>query len=664
MKPITFVGPSDDGAYGILGDCLVNGRGLSVNYISFFFIPIFAGDYAQARVIIGRRSWDLRLRRVFMRGGGRRRGWRSCCGDDVWVDWVAVGDGAVGVCAEQAGVCGDHRGAVDELTEVHPYIYEQSLRTLSDVSTAMLIAGFAGSILLAQRWRWMFVLAGVFAGLGYYSKGSEILLLGLFPVMAVLACGWRSLKSGWFYGGFLTAVLVMAPFWYSNYRLFGNPLHSTQNYVSGYFSLGDWESETYRPYWGIHPPKTSDRWTKYKSVYWRSSSEQMETLGLTALTGVLNGPNVWGDFGGWGYWARDFLDGEWARVNGPFWLAHMFGWEGRLDPAKASAANLKNRREYLQKGWDKPMKAVKEWQYPAWELAAAGAALLCGWVLLTLPWAVFVWVHRWMGRRSGRASVRPLSAKDNPKRRLLIGPVAAVCLLFAVQFVFLSYFWAIRSRFVFTFLPLLAALGVTGFAHFAELPLQGVFAGMRAVMGRMKAKGKWVAVMDAVGPYGHVVLTIVFAAGLMVYAHPLQAQYARWLDTNMNRGGYPFEDELLYATMGKWVNKNVPNAVIMSHDPWELTFYTPNSKGTTFPNPDDDGQEGARQIFAIARYYGVTHIWMDIQRQPLLPYMEGRIPGFKRMKGAPGAFFEVDWSKIPAEWTVENVFGKGAGKKP
>jgi hypothetical protein len=165
-------------------------------------------------------------------------------------------------------------------------------------------------------------------------------------------------------------------------------------------------------------------------------------------------------------------------------------------------------------------------------------------------------------------------------------------------------------------------------------------------------------------PYWHVVLTIGFAVGLLMYAKPLQARYANWLDANMDRGGYPFEDELQYPTIGKWVNKNAPNAIIMSRDPWEITFYTPNSKGVTFPDPDDDGQEGARQIFAIARYYHVTHILMDDPRQSLFPYMEGRIPGFKRMKGAPGAFFEVDWSKIPAEWTVENVFGKGAETKP
>ncbi len=43
VKPISFVGHSDDAAYAIMGDSLVNGRELDVNYVSYFFIPYDRG---------------------------------------------------------------------------------------------------------------------------------------------------------------------------------------------------------------------------------------------------------------------------------------------------------------------------------------------------------------------------------------------------------------------------------------------------------------------------------------------------------------------------------------------------------------------------------------------------------------------------------------------
>ncbi len=530
----------------------------------------------------------------------------------------------------------------------------------------MLVAGFAGSLLVADRWKWMYLAAGVFAGLAYYSKGSEILLLGMYPVMAVLACGWRSLRERRLdvRAEFLAAVLVMAPFWYSNYKLFGNPLHSTQNYVSGFFSFESWDSAAYFPYWGHHVPKTSDRWTKYGDGYLRSSSEKMMQLGQIVATGTNGGGNVWVDYGGWGYRVRDFLNGEWARTYGPAWLAHVFGWSGRGGlPNVAGEA----RATYLENGWAKPARPVSRWRYPAWELSAAGAVLLCVWMVIVFPWTVYVWVHRWLARRSKRESVKPLSPADIRERRLLMGPVAAIALLFTVQFVFLCYFWDVEeARFAFLFLPLLAALGVTGFAHFAEIPLMAAAGGAtRGSPGKAvweeKAPRRWVRVVDAVVPYWHVVLTIVFAAGLLMYAKPLQARYADWLEANMDRGGYPFEDSPMYPTIGKWVHKTMPKAVIMCRNPWEIMFYAAESKGVSFPKPEDTGKLGASQVFAIARYYHVQYVLNDEDvPESLTPYMLGRSPGLKRVRGLPGAaFFEIDWSKIQADWTVEKVFDSG-----
>ena len=60
---------------------------------------------------------------------------------------------------------------------------------------------------------------------------------------------------------------------------------------------------------------------------------------------------------------------------------------------------------------------------------------------------------------------------------------------------------------------------------------------------------------------------------------------------------------------------------------------------------------------AIARYYHVTHLFVDSGQGALQAYLSGRIPGIKRVKGAPGPLYEFDWSKIP-ELTVEQALGR------
>src|SRR5581483_6419240 len=116
-------------------------------------------------------------------------------------------------------------------------IYDQSLRVLSDVATAMLVALFCGSVILSRRKPWMHIVAGFAAAMAYYSKGSEVCLIGLYPLMALLCCGPRAFGRPWVYAGLGTALLLVGPFWYANWRDYGDPMHSTQSYVSGFFGF-------------------------------------------------------------------------------------------------------------------------------------------------------------------------------------------------------------------------------------------------------------------------------------------------------------------------------------------------------------------------------------------------------------------------------------------
>ena len=505
-KPITFVGHSDESAYASMARSLVEGHGLQVNYISFYFIPY-------SREITRREDhWPPFM--AFMIA--------PCfyfLGQAAWVAKLpAMMFGSVGLplAAALLAYAVSRRGYVAIVAALlmmaHPYMYHESMKTLSDVSLAMLLATFVGCALLGRRWGWMHLLAGFFIAAAYYAKGSQVMLLGLYPVIVLLGCGWRTFKRPWFYGGVGIAIVLMAPFWYSNYRLFGNPLHSTQNYVSGYYSFADWEDATYFPYWGVNPPKTSDRWTK-NADYVLHSREQLETLALTMLTGIEPPPDAWSDFGRYGYAARDFLNGELARRPDPF---------GHFSKA--------------------PVRPIAEWQLPPWELAAAAAVLLAAWMMIAWPVVQTVALVGWIRRRRKPASPTPVASWSQDKG--LAGRVAAVALLIVVQALFLSFFWAIRTRFSFTFLPLIAALGCTGAAYFVERPIRALFDLFRVLLRkRITRRPAWFRAARVAVPYWHVVLTIVFAGGLFLYSKPLEARYADWLDGQLDRSGYPFEDE-------------------------------------------------------------------------------------------------------------------------
>ena len=404
---------------------LVEGRGLQVNYISFYFIP-----YGQE---ITRREdhWPPFMAFAIA----------PCfyfLGQDAWVAKIpAMLFGSVGLplAAAFLGYALSRRGyvaiAAALLMMAHPYMYHESMKTLSDVALAMLLAAFLGCALLARRWRWMHLLAGVFIAAAYYAKGSQVLLLALYPVIVLLACGWRSFRGPWVYAGVATAVVLMAPFWWSNYRLFGNPLHSTQNYVSGYYSFANWEDATYFPYWGVNTPTTSDRWTKHRE-YVAHSREQLETLTLTMMTGIEPPPEAWGDFGRYGYAARDFINGQMWRRQDPF--GHF---------AKA------------------PVQPIEEWQLPPWELAAVAGAGLAAWMMIAWPVGRVVAMGRWLWRRWARGrTVSAIPATPRMQDKGLAGPVAAVVLVMVLEALFLAFFWAIRTRFSFMFLPIIAAAGM------------------------------------------------------------------------------------------------------------------------------------------------------------------------------------------------------------
>ncbi len=233
-------------------------------------------------------------------------------------------------------------------------IYEESLKTLSDISTGMMVTGFAACVVLAQRKPWMHILAGAFLAGAYFSKGSQLVLLGLYPVMAILCTGPSAMLRKSFWAGMGTAVFLMAPYWYGNWKTYGYAFQSTQNYVSGWYAVdNNWEGRAYFPYWGKNLPKTSDLWTplpprqpdgqpwpeevqaraNYPQIFWRNGASKR----LSYLTYALGG-NSWQDFGNLGLWWRDAISQmpvNWIDWWKNFKLADST--KALLDPPPASS---------------------------------------------------------------------------------------------------------------------------------------------------------------------------------------------------------------------------------------------------------------------------------------------------------------------------------------
>jgi hypothetical protein len=635
VRPVKFVGHADDASYALMGESIANGHGIHVPYVSTFYIPYpqsivhredhwppFMGmSIAPVFYFAGKSAFHARLPALFYGSIG-----------------LPLATAILAYALTRRGYAGIVAGL---LMMANLAIYDQSLRVLSDISTAMLVALFCGSVILARRRPWVHLLAGAAAAMAYYSKGSEIILLALYPLLALFCCGPRVFTRPWLYGGIATALLLLAPFWYGNWRDYGNPLHSTQNYVAGFYGFEDWDTKMYFPYWNKDLPGVSDRWTKYGKIYWRMARGQLAESSQLALTGAMdNNGDVWTDFGVWGLRARDLLVGtktRWPLFGGTSTVA------SRPPPA---------------------MKPISHWVSPIWEAAGAGSVLML--LALVAGFPVLVGMATWRWIRKRRVPPVPVEQPVAPKpmtKGWMLGPVLSVMLVIAAQLLFIAYFWQVQPRFIFPVLPLVLALGTAAAVCVIEWPLRALWwaidLGLHQFWRVRDARPQWFRRTQAVLACWPAFATIVVAAILLGHVTPVHAWQEDLLDQRGQRRDYtgPVDDRFVAA--GDWIGKNFPSAIVMCRNPWELQFYmSPQNKSVGLPYPEDEVNQSANEIFAIARYYGVTHLLVDDMRPALAPYYLKRKPGLTRVPGCPGmALFAIDWSKIP-KMTVEEALGR------
>jgi 4-amino-4-deoxy-L-arabinose transferase-like glycosyltransferase len=626
VKPVEFIGHADEASYALQGKGIAAGHGIRVPYISTFFL-----QYPDT-IIHREDHWP-----PFM--GYSIAPFFYFLGADTWVariPGILYGSLALPVAAGLLAYALTRRHHVALLAALlmmaSPEIYQHSMRALSDVATAMLVTAFCAAVMLARRHPTLYVAAGIAAACAYFSKGSEILLLAFYPILALLSAGPRIFKSRWFYAGPIAAVLLMAPHWFANWRDYGNPLHSTQNYVAAFFGFENWDEQFYAPYWGKNLPHISDRWTKHDD--YRTLSRRQLVMGAGALlSGALEdrrfAPDqrqIWSDFGDRGTAFREWLLGD-----------------------EALRAERGHRPPPRRKPAPRDIKPLAEWKSPVTEFATFTAIPLLLLALAAIPLQLL---------RMFRGLRRPLTLFT--RRHLwMLNPALGIALIIAFHIVFIAYFWKFEPRFMFPIVPLIIALGCAAAWHFCTWPLKALAVATIFTARKLRRPFTWqrrrqIAILRQTFP---AAVTILLAAAALFSTDRIYQSQRQLLSKGGVTDSFPFySGKDPHIAMGKWLAQNLPDAVVMCRSPWELLFYAgPNNKGVGLPNPSDYGQRGAEEIFAIARYYHVSHMYIDTTRPSLAPYLYRGKPGLKKIPNAPAPLYELDWSKLPTK-TVNDLW--------
>jgi hypothetical protein len=580
------VGHADSAAYAHQGRSLLEGRGLSVPYVSNFFHrydsgitrhddhwPLFPGLISAIGFrVLGVDAAHARMTMVVV----------GCLVLPLAVAWLVV------VATGQAWTA--IPGALLMLVPVA--IARESTRILGDVSLAALLALFAASLLASQRRCAWLLASGFFGACAYLCKGSQLLLLPLLPLLALILHGPRILVTRWLLGGILVFMVVAFPLWHANAKAFGHPLHSTQNYVASYFGLqGDpwqqWDRHFYAVYWSRDLPSSWDRFTDVDR--WAESvRHNTESYARAILLGLDARPADWSSIGPLGVSLR-----AWILQGGPLAL-----------PATRPLVA--------------PVSAWPTWYTPLLGVMAMGWAVMAC-VLAPVAALVVIAVNAVRRRKKGSRLRVPAM--------LLRAVVLAMLLFFEIMFV--ACFWQALPRFRIAIMPLIASLALMLPAVLLHMLGRGAHALSRRLSvnaGKVLSHGRWITmgVLCAITTWMWVPRVSSFADEQRIGCGIRDPQRIR---------------RSRYQAVADWVAANLPqDAVLMSRNPWELTFYCPPSiraVGLPYARPE--------VIFAVARYYGVTHFIYDRERPGLREFLRRGHPAVTRVTRRPIPIYAIDY---------------------
>ena len=274
IQPIQYVGHADASGYAEMADSLIHGRGLSVDYISFYFLkypqivrpedhwpPLYSFFIAPFFLIIGKTAFAAKLPSLIISSL-----------------LFPIAGYFLGRKFSQNRIVG-LAAALNILA--YPSFFTHSLYCLSDVTFAFMVLL---TVLFAVKGmddgRYFYPM-GVCAGLACYAKGSGLVLLPAYVLFYLLyrssndsenAVSPTPIKKRFtpfrnliqdrkFLLGLGLTFLVLLPWFVRNTIHFHHPIFSTQQFCAGYIGYQSWETGTYSLYWGENLPSF---FTKFK----------------------------------------------------------------------------------------------------------------------------------------------------------------------------------------------------------------------------------------------------------------------------------------------------------------------------------------------------------------------------------------------------------------
>jgi len=582
------VGHADKAAYAHRARSLVEGRGGRVPYITNFYRRHDPGIWRHDDHWPPFPAWILvpafRLRGVdaaHARASMLAVGAVALPLAAAWLAIAATGQTCTGLAA-----------AV--LMLLPTAIMKESFEILGDVPLAAVTAAFGAAVLSSRRHPAWLLAAGLLAGCAALTKGSHVLLAPLLVAFAVLIHGPRILAHRHLLGGLLLFLILMTPGWRRNAHEFGTPLHSSQNHVAAFFgvatgSWGNWDRNFYAVHWDRHLPTLRDRYTD-RALYRRSLRRNTEPYLRVALAGP------------------DATRGDWDAL-GPA-PAALRDWLVKDEPIRLAAD---------ARPWVNP---PRDWPVPHFTLPGA-AGLLVGALALALlgPAVVRVTLRRGLARWRRR----PCGARLPPR---FVNAVILATLV-GVQAGFVIATWNTLHRFTFTILPPLYALGLLVPAMLLDAA-GAPFHALAARRPRLQAAGchlRWITTG----------LVCVLATALWVPGSAARAEQQR-LEARI-----PIRDRPHYPGayhVARWIEVNLPDdAVIMTRYPWQITFYCPpgvRAVGLPHATPDI--------LFAVARYYNVTHLIHDRDRPGLRAFIDSGHPALTHVTDQPHPVYAIDYT--------------------
>lgn len=633
VYPIQYIGYADAAGYAEMADSLVHGRGFEVDYISWYFKkydpevsrpedhwpPLYPITIAPFFLIFGKTAFAAKLPSLII----------SCFFLPMVVYLITkelTGKKLPGVGAGLSVL-------------LYPTIFQESLWCLSDVLYAFVVcAGVLFSMKAVDDERYFYPL-GIFLGLAYYAKGSGLVLIPCHILFHFIAR--RSIKKVLINRKFLISLLIifliLLPWFVRNYIHFGDPIFSTQKYVSGYIGYEDWEAGAYELYWGEKPvPSVFDKFRE--TLLFSIGQEFKEDLDNSRISREL-----WYEFrkndtplSRYVVLSTEDAGSEW-RIKDE--LAYPIGnkviytirkEEDRLNVYKGGVYNaLRTTTHYLARHFWLIFLDINTGRFimpdaedrSKWvrrEESPRDAFLT---YLLNMP-ALLGLVFLW----------------GNKKRHVFWIIVGSLTL-------FMSIVWSPIYRLV---LPMTSLMIALSWATYFAIPkiivrmLNGLFrrlkrggeqevgvSGMSNVDPEPEGQGDISSTSELIPPekrrlkcamVSDILICCLAVITIIVSAENISRAY--------KRGGYPYHDAAWDCMdAAKWLRENAsPDSITMAEFPWDLHFYS-EQRAIQIP------RVSLEKTIEVMRFYKPEYLLLIIQRirstPSLVPLITGEVPGLE-----------------------------------